>query len=132
MKKAIIYGLLMIGTVFLIWSSYGGDFFFQESAGRTWVQIDPVQCSGNPWEIEQREKGVAFDKSEDEIIKDYFQIRGVQIFEVRSKMTHEIVCESCACLRGDTLYLSVASPNVSKMLNLGYKVSEEKDVPKVE
>lgn len=148
MPKKLIYGAIIIGIGLLVWFQYGDRFLTPKAGDKTWVEIDPIQCGGNPWEIFYSEKGVAFDastqlsvkpkpverldKSEDLIIKDYYRAKGVEIFEVRSKKTHEIVCESCSCPRGDTLYLFVGDSDLEKILALGYKISKIEAVPKVE
>ena len=123
MFRNLIYAIVIIGVGLLVWLS-GPSAFLPNAQGRAWVEIDPIQCGGNPWELWQQEQGVAYDKSEIDIIKDYYREQGTEVFEVKSKQTHEIVCEACSCPRGDTIYLLIGSQDVQKMLSLGYQISK--------
>lgn len=106
--------------------------------GKTWVQIDPVQCLGNPWEVDwlrsydnnysayPREIHTSeLEQEEIQIIKNYYKKQGIIIFDVKSKWTHEIVCEACSCPKGNTLYLLVSDSDIDKMLRFNYKVSSK-------
>ncbi|MDD3190669.1 MAG: hypothetical protein PHI66_03185 [Candidatus Pacebacteria bacterium] len=107
-----------------------------KESGKTWVQIDPVQCLGNPWEIDWTKShdndyyGYPADihtpeleQEEIQIIKNYYQKQGIAIADVRSEWTHEIVCTACNCPQGYMLYLLVSDSDVDKMLELDYEVS---------
>ena len=104
--------------------------------GKTWVEIDPIQCFGNAWEIDwiQSHDGNSsayprdthtpgVDPEEIEIIKDYYGRQGVTIYYVKTAVTYETVCEACTCPQGYTLYLLVDDSNVDKMLDFGYKIA---------
>ena len=109
MFKNLIYIIVVVGVALLLFLSKTGE--------KTWAAIDPVQCNGNPWEIWQRGKGVAYDLSEEGIIKLYYQEKeGIEVFEVRSEQTHETVCQACSCPRGDTIYLLVDNHDVPVIL----------------
>jgi hypothetical protein len=94
----------------------------------TWVEIDPIQCLGNPWEqdwLESHNNDYASYPRDDEfeVIKDYYEKQGIAIFDVKSERKYEIVCEACSCPRGDSLSLLVSDSDVGVMLELGYKIS---------
>lgn len=104
--------------------------YLTEIFEKTWVEIEPIQCLGNPWEVEwlkshDNNYSEYPRQEESQIIKNYYQKQGVIVFDVKSKQTHKIVCASCDCPRGDTLYLLVSDSDVNKMLELGYKTRFE-------
>ena len=124
MFRNLIYAIVIIGVGLLVWLS-GPSAFLPNAQGRAWVEIDPIQCGGNPWELWQQETGVAYDMSEPDIIKLYYREKeNIEISEVKSRQTHDIVCEACICPRGDTLYLLVNNSSVQQMLSLGYQISK--------
>ena len=102
--------------------------------GRTWVEIDLVQCMNNPWEIDWLRThnwnssaypthGLDLDPQEIEIIKNYYAKQGITVFDARSEWTHEAACLACSCSVGHTLYLLVSDDDVDSMLELGYRIS---------
>lgn len=119
--------------------------------GKTWVKIYPKQCMSNPWEVDWfKTRGIDMNNCPvpcgqlidgPEAIKEYYAKQGVAtIHEIRSISFEEefgksgeyrvnwpggAFCEACSCLRGDTLYLLVSDSDVSKMIDLGYKVVEQ-------
>ncbi len=110
--------------------------FLYEENGKTWVQIDPIQCGCNPWELEWNGSdsddntyfpgGIGapeLDQQEIEIIKDYYQRQGVTVFDLKSRWTYDAVCLACSCPVGYTLYLLVSDSDVDRMLQFGYKIS---------
>lgn len=103
-----------------------------------WVEINPVQCMGNPWEqdwlLANDNDISAYPMGPDaplpgpeeiEIIKDYYAKQDVEVLDARSAWVMQAVCEACSCPEGYTLYLSVAVSDVEKMTALGFKVSAE-------
>ncbi len=110
------------------------EFTLYSGGGESWVQIDPVQCGGNPWQQyweEQRKKACPdaskacpfHDIKEEAIIQQYYRTQGIEVSDVKSRKTHAIVCMACSCPRGDTLYLFVNNRDVEQMVKLGYKRS---------
>ena len=125
MAKISLSAVVIIGIAILLFVYEPGSSFLPNAEGKTWVEIDPIQCGGNPWEIWQSEQGVAYDMSESDIIKLYYREKeNIEISEVKSKQTHEAVCLACNCPTGDTLYLLVDDLSVQKMLTLGYSLSD--------
>ena len=104
--------------------------------GTVWVEVDPVQCLGNAWEVDWlRENNNDYDNyprghilviedEEEEIIKEYYKKQGINILYIKSVEYSGdlIVCEACSCAQGYTLYLQISNANLDKMLNLGYKL----------
>ena len=77
----------------------------------TWIQIDPVRCGGNPW-------GDA--RSSPDVIKEYYAELGVDVFDLKTKDTRQLVCQACSCPYGITLSLRVSYDDVRTMLSLGF------------
>ena len=93
-----------------------------EWEGTTWIHIDPVQCGGNPW-------GDA--RSGLDVIKEYYADLGVDVFDLKTALTHQVVCELCSCPDGTTLYLRVAHDDVRMMLSLGFMLPDKQpDAPR--
>jgi len=107
---------------------------------KTWVEIDPIQCLGNPWELDwlkSHNDGYAsyprdvhtegLDDGETIVIKDYYKNQGITVFDARSGSPgrETAQCEGCGCSAGYTLYLLVLESDFDKMLNLKYKISQE-------
>ncbi len=109
------------------------DLLAHQCLPNSWVEIDPIQCLGNPWEIDWLKDNddyprdvhtLELEQGEEDIIKEYYLKQGVSILKVESEWTHDIVCEACSCPQGYTLYLLVS--DVDKMIKLGHKISEFK------
>ncbi len=109
-----------------------------QDAKAIWVEINPVQCMGNPWErdwLDANNNDVsAYPRGPDaplpgpeviELIKDYYAKQGVEVMDAKSAWVMQAVCEACSCPEGYTLYLSIAASDVEKMTGLGFKVSAE-------
>jgi hypothetical protein len=97
----------------------------------TWVATDPIQCLGNPWEIEWLEEHdgdyskYPRDKKEQlKIIDDYYERRGVKVFNTAIVNTYEVVCCACSCPAGHTVYLYVKNEDVQTMLDFGFRVED--------
>jgi len=141
MKNIIIFTLLL-GIILIAGCVKQAvdkpKFNLPKEDGKIWVQIDPVQCLGNTWEVDWMKSHdnnysayprdvhtSELEQEEIQIIKNYYQKQGVTIFEVKSERTHGTVCEACSCPQGYTLYLLVSDYDIDKMLELGYKVSSK-------
>jgi len=97
---------------------------------KIWIATDPIQCLGNPWEqawLEEHDgdyDSYPRDRREQhEIICDFYADMGVQIFNIITVQTYDIVCAACFCPAGYTLYLLVHGDDVPAMLELGYHIS---------
>lgn len=104
--------------------------------GQTWVEIDPIQCLGNPWEVDWLEShnmnySSYFYENKTWVIEKYYKKQGITILGIQSvtftgKFGEPMTtCLACHCLAGYRLYLSVYNFDVSKMLELGYGVVNE-------
>ena len=90
--------------------------------GTTWVQIDPVQCGGNPW---------GYARSSPDVIKGYYADLGVDVFDLKTAHTHQLVCGGCSCPAGITLSLRVSHDDVRTMLSLGFMPPDKQpDAPR--
>jgi hypothetical protein len=103
-----------------------------------WVEINPIQCMGNPWEVdwlksEQNEytKYPLYVKAENrekltvDVITAYYKKQSITILNGKISHWNEAVCEGCDCPVGYTLYLKVNSNDQERMLKLGYKASRD-------
>ncbi len=103
-----------------------------ESA-RAWVATEPVQCLTNPWEADwvKKHPGEIYPRdaswprqltyAEIEIITDYYDRVDVTVFETSTVSRAPMVCVSCNCEEGYTLYLLVRESDVETMETLGYR-----------
>ena len=108
--------------------------------GATWVQQQPVQCLGNPWEeawlaahhgdASQYPLGdpLIIEPPEADIIKEHYRGEGITVLDVRSMTLDQLsgepvgVCMACHCPQGYMLYLQVSDANVPRMSERGYRV----------
>ena len=98
-----------------------------------WLKINPVQCGKNPWQqswLESSRDKFQDDKSlndafkdvaEIELIQSFYKSQGIAINSLRFRRTMTVVCGSCACPRGDALFVLVDVDDAGKMKNLGFQ-----------
>lgn len=132
MKRTMLYGIILIavfGIGVLAWVQYSEFSFLPKETGKTWVQTDPIQCLGNPWQqdwrfLNNRTEEYPRDR-ENEIITAYYNKQEVTVFSIKTKNTYEgkEICLACSCPQGYTLYLLVLDSDVGKMLGYGYKTA---------
>ena len=112
----------------------------QKHENKIWMETDPIQCLGNPWEKDWLEshtndhlsyRSYYQDLGEFKIITNYYNnkhqisIYDIQYVSFEKKLGRSInTCEACSCARGDTLYILINDFDKEKMLKLGYKISE--------
>lgn len=95
-----------------------------------WVEIDPVQCMGNPWEIDWIENGgdpalYPRDLAERfEIIREYYEGLGVEIIDGSAWWTMPVTCRACSCPEGYTVYVRIWVEDVEYMLDGGWRISD--------
>jgi hypothetical protein len=94
----------------------------------SWVEIEPIQCLGNPWEHDwlnsHKNDSSSYPKeNEFEIIKDFYAKKGITVINVKSERKYEVVCLACSCPRGDVLSILIYDSDVDKMLALDFKLS---------
>lgn len=134
-------------ALLVIAAAVGAYFVFYKSEpaqAQTWVEIDPIQCLGNPWEQDwlsynngdsskyPRDAGTpGIDPGEIQIIKNYYSAKEqIAVYDVRAVSFEEkagepvAVCQACSCPQGYTLYLLVSNADLAAMQELGYKVSD--------
>jgi hypothetical protein len=105
---------------------------------KIWVEIDPIQCMGNPWEKDwwdSHDEYYSRDHLEQiGVIKNYYEKQDIEIFDARiGTWGGEIaVCEACDCSDGYTLYLLISESDVDTMVNLNYKISKEDSLKHVD
>lgn len=103
-----------------------------------WMSTDPIQCLGNPWEkdwisqpgnkYENYPVGhpAKIEKEEVEIIKGYFNKKGIYLAAVESKPypDNAIVCDACECPVGYTLLVKIPENLSEKLLGMGFNQVE--------
>ena len=100
-----------------------------------WVAIEPVQCMGNPWEMDwlmehdgdydsypRDPRSPGLEPGEVEIIKDYYLRQGVTVSDTATAQRYEVVCLACSCPQGHTMFLRVRAEDVQTMIGFGYRV----------
>lgn len=121
---------------------YGGKSFFQSSESKVWVEVDPVQCLGNPWETDWLKENnndydayprghiLVIEEPEKKIIKEYYAKQGIEILDIKSEeFSGDFdICEACSCAQGYTLYLQISKKDLQTMLEFGYKLFESPDL----
>jgi len=137
----ITIGIIATGILYIIFAEEKADssvikddpFMTGIVEEITWVEIDPIQCAGNPWEQDWLEShpddftifARPFLDKEVDIIKNYYKKLGIVIFDVKAVFWEDVVvCESCSCPAGYTLYLLVSESDLNKMLDQGFKVAQ--------
>ena len=118
--------LAAVAACVLLSACEGGPGIFYP--GRTWVATDPIQCLGNPWEVDWLVRNEynyqGYPRSLDSqyvIIRTYYARLGVEAADILSVHKYDITCDACSCARGDVLYLSVRNDDVEAMVLLGYR-----------
>jgi hypothetical protein len=136
-RNSIIFLLLAIAAISS--ACNGSKQAAAEEGPSVWMETDPIQCLGNPWEEDWlskqgREYGDypignprIVEKEEMEIIMDYFKGKGVTVYEVSSKPYPEdmAVCDACTCPAGYTLYLRVPEKQSSILEDFRFTQSDK-------
>lgn len=141
MPKKIIYGittlilLAIVGAFLFLISENQSDKKILEK--KVWIKIEPIQCGGNPWEIDYHQKSNRMEHFRTQnsgekgitIIKNYYDKKGIVILDgVMENFPDIAVCEACDCPDGYTLYLLIHAYDLTKMQEFGYVIS--KKIPK--
>jgi hypothetical protein len=103
-----------------------------DDAGIVWMSYRPVQCLGNPWEINWLAKGNdygdyprdlldgGFNSEEGKIIRNYFSDEGVEVRDIYTHSFSEVTCASCDCPIGYDLFVSVDENEADIMEDAGF------------
>lgn len=89
--------------------------------GSVWLQVNPVQCGGNPWE-QVTSKGDGMDPiyptSEHLAIDNYFEDQGIDLLEIGLVYppTPLPVCKACTCPRGDAVLVRAQAADAAKLV----------------
>lgn len=107
-----------------------------------WMETDPIQCLGNPWEMDWLENnpsaGGNYPKGKPRIIENvesgiilaFFSGKGAVITDIKSEAypKNTMVCDACTCTDGYTLYLYVNEENAPILKRFNFSLSERKDL----
>ena len=136
----LILALVLVGIGGLIMASKTedsedskGSFSFEDEA--VWVEISPIQCGGNPWEVDWKQAypNETYPTAQDEknaiIVAYYTNTANVAVKEVKQysfaeRGLGEFVCAACSCPAGYILSLRIDDDDVEKMLEQGFAKSE--------
>ncbi len=77
---------------------------------KVWVDLEPVQCQGNPWEHLDQKYAHEIDA-----IKAYYSSNGVEIYDSQYIERTVNACLACACPRGDKYRLLVDAGNEERL-----------------
>ena len=128
MKKLIF--VIMLAILLLMLASCKPS---EEKPVDAWLKINPVQCGQNPWQqywLESNKDRFQDDKSlndafkgvaETDLVQSFYKSQGIVINSLRFRRTTAIVCESCDCPRGDTLFVLVNVDDADKMKSIGFQ-----------
>lgn len=88
-----------------------------------WISFEPIQCLGNPWEQDWLNKNNRdYDsypkKTDTQIIKNFIEAKGYQVYSINQIDEHKLVCKACSCPRGDTIKVLINSSDESTVINL--------------
>jgi len=110
----VIWALLALFTI-----SCNRDFATLQP-DPVWMATEPIQCLGNPWELDWLESHnwnysgypkdtttPGLEPEEFAIIRDFYNRRGVTVFKAKTVQKYDTVCATCSCPAGHTLYLKV-------------------------
>ncbi len=106
---------------------------------KIWMQTEPVQCLGNPWEqdwlatkgrkYEDYPKGDprVLEEAEKEIIRSFFEKEGIRIYKVEGVSFPDSVmlCDACDCPQGYTLNVLIAPADSARLRNFGFRIKKE-------
>ncbi|PIR89626.1 MAG: hypothetical protein COU07_01915 [Candidatus Harrisonbacteria bacterium CG10_big_fil_rev_8_21_14_0_10_40_38] len=126
--KTVLYFAVVLAVAVLVYFNYSSpSVFLPKVPEKTWVQIDPRQCNMNPWqEVVIDEPAPADD---DSLIRSYYASQNVEVFDIKRKVTQEVVCLACSCPTGETVYLLVSNGDVNSMLAFGFQLSNPDGQP---
>ncbi len=136
--RAGLFSVSLLGMTATVLSAPHNIGWVKQKTKKVWVQIDPIQCRGNPWEqgwqpigdesgtVAQRLITLLDRTAELKHVREYYNSGGITIFDARFEAPEQSVatCQGCACPRGDTLYLHVGEQDVQRMVERGYRISE--------
>jgi len=98
----------------------------------TWINMDPIQCLGNPWEFDWLKKNNnqyskypignprKIENQEIKIIKEFYKNQNINIFDIKSTSLNVDTCSACSCPQGYKLYVSVSKEDAEKMVRMGW------------
>jgi len=103
------------------------------------MQIEPVQCLGNPWEQDWLEvHGMKYEDyprgrprqleaEEKEIIRSFFEKEGIRIYKIEGIPFPDsvMVCDACDCPQGYTLEVWAAPGDTARLRTFGFKIFKE-------
>lgn len=137
----LILALVLVGIGGWIMASKTEDnenskelFSFEAEDAR--VEISPIQCGGNPWEVDWQNAhpNETYPTAQDEkngIIMAYYTnaasvaVKEVKQYSFAERGLGEFVCAACSCPAGYILSLRVPADDLEKMLELGFAKSAD-------
>ncbi len=106
--------------------------FDAEDADNYYVTIDPIQCLGNPWEVDWLEKNdydtlgwaALSDGKQIDVFIQYYDNLGISIKEVEVSDIGGESCAACTCPRGDRYQCLVEEHDYEDAIKLGFSRPE--------
>ena len=95
-----------------------------------WLQIDPIQCQGNPWEqgVPYLKDGEDAKACEERLVRNYIKKEfNVELADFRQTQVYENVCDACSCPRGDRIEIQVPESAVTPLALKAWKMAGESE-----
>ena len=125
----------MIVAFIAVWLVHDYHFvYLPDKKDKTWVAIEPRQCLDSRVPIKGDVNNVDFPREATipnwtipgatrsvEPYKPDSPVYNVTIYDAKSYGIYSVVCESCACPRGDMLYLLLSNTQLEIFFDFGYE-----------
>ena len=97
----------------------------KDEVEQIWVSIDPIQCLGNPWEQDWllTHEYDEYPMDQDDrlrIFREFFEEQGVKIHKTEVTFPYSVICDGCACARGDRIHCLIDEASLPAMLEWGF------------
>ena len=101
-----------------------------ENEDSKWVTIDPIQCMGNPWEqawLQENNNSHDLwtemgDQDKLDVFEEFYNNKGIVIYNIKCTEPHEDTCAACSCPRGDRIHCHIHEDDVDQMLEWGFEI----------
>ncbi len=111
----------------------------REKAAGIMMQMEPVQCLGNPWEQDWLQaEGRKYEdyplgnprvleEAEKEIIRSFFEKEGIRLYKLEGIPFPDslMLCDACECPRGYTLVIEAAPADTARLRSFGFSMKKE-------
>lgn len=95
---------------------------------KEWFVISPKQCQSNLWDAWAQETGIMIKKSADVSMDEVLipiwlnEVYQINVYESKSHISAEVVCQACSCSTGEQVAVLVDSNSKTVLNNLGFSM----------